>query len=139
MDHFLMPVLALIVWTFVIWAVMYQRRIPAMGKLNPDAQEFIRDPELMNQLPARVRWAADNYNHLHEQPTIFYVLMLVLFVTGQENPINLYLAWGYVAIRALHSLVQITSNRVLLRFAIFALSSVVLMLLTARAVTGLIA
>ena len=138
MNHFLMPVLALIVWTFVIWALMYKRRIPAMGKVSADAQDFIRQPDLMNQLPGPARWAADNYNHLHEQPTVFYALALVMFVTQQTGAANLYLAGTDVALRVIHSLVQVTSNRVLVRFSGFALSSVVLMILTARAVLGLL-
>ena len=134
-----MPVLALIVWTFAVWTLMYWRRIPAMTAVSRDTQEFIRRPDLMSQLPARVRWAADNYNHLHEQPTVFYALALVLFVTGQTNPINLYLAWGYVALRVVHSFVQVTANRVLLRFGLFGTSSLILMALAARAVAGLLA
>ena len=121
MDQFLTPVLALILWTFVMWVWMYSRRIPAMNAITKNTQRFIDEPELKDQIPAKAKWAADNYNHLHEQPVIFYALMFYLFLTAQTDPLNLYLAWGYVIIRVLHSLVQVTSNKVMMRFPLFAL------------------
>ena len=134
---FLTPVLALIVWTFVMWFVMYWRRIPAMTAITKDTQEFIRDPKLMDKIPARVRWAADNYNHLHEQPVVFYALVFYLFLTQQTDPVNLALAWSYVAIRVIHSLIQITINAVLVRFSVFVLGSLVLIALVVRALLNL--
>ena len=129
MEHFLTPVLALILWTFVMWTVMYMRRIPAMSAITKDTQRFIDEPELKDQIPAKVRWAADNYNHLHEQPVIFYALMFYLFATGVQGGFMLYLAWAYVAIRVVHSVVQITSNRVIARFGLFAIGSIVLIIM----------
>ncbi len=137
MDHFLTPVLALILWTFVMWAWMYKRRIPAMRAITNNIQDFIEDPKLGEKIPAKARWAADNYNHLHEQPVIFYALMFYLFLTSQTDPLNLYLAWGYVGIRVVHSLVQVTSNKVMVRFSLFALGSVVLIAMGVRALLGL--
>lgn len=136
MSHFLLPTITLVLWTFVVWTVLYVRRLPAMTSMRKDAQDFIREPELMQQLPDRARWAADNYNHLHEQPTLFYAVTIVLFVTGQTNTLNLTLAWIYVVLRVVHSLVQVTTNRVLVRFGLFAVGSVVLFLLALRAFLG---
>lgn len=138
MNAFLTPVLALIVWTHVLWALMYKRRIPAMKRLHRDAQQFIREPDLMNQLPAPARWAADNYNHLHEQPVLFYALLGYLFLTQQTGSLNLGLAWGYVALRVAHSLVQVSNNHVLTRFGLFAMASLCLFALTLSAVVGLL-
>ena len=126
MTHFLLPVMALVLWTFVIAGVMYRRRIPAMQAVSGDAQDFIRRPDLIQTLPAEARWAADNYNHLHEQPTIFYAVMLVAHLSGQASTLDLALGWGYVALRVVHSLVQVTSNRVIVRFSVFAAGSIVL-------------
>lgn len=137
MDHFLTPVLALIIWTFVMWAVMYTRRIPAMNAITKRTQDFIDDPKLGEKLPAKVRWAADNYNHLHEQPVIFYALMFYLFAMGQTDTLNIYMAWGYVVLRVMHSLVQVTSNNVLLRFGLFAISSIFLIIMALRAAAQL--
>ena len=80
--EFLHPVLALIVWTLVMWLWMYATRIPAMQKaqINPDDA---RHPGTYgDKLPANVRSVADNYNHLHEQPTVFYALMFFAALTG---------------------------------------------------------
>lgn len=133
MERFLMPVLALIIWTFVMWCVMYWRRIPAMNALSKRTQDFIDDPKLGEQLPAPARWAADNYNHLHEQPTIFYAIMFYLALTAQTGDFYLYCAWAYVVLRVVHSLVQVTSNAVLVRFGLFAISSIVLIIMSLRA------
>ena len=129
MEHFLTPVLALILWTFVMWAVMYARRIPAMQAISKNTQDFIDNPKLGEQMPAKARWAADNYNHLHEQPVIFYALMFYLYAMGERAEWLLIAAWIYVIIRVVHSLVQITSNKVMIRFALFALSSIVLIVM----------
>ena len=89
--------------------------------------------EQMNQLPASVRWKADNYNHLMEQPTIFYALALALAMLGQGEGLNLVLAWSYVGLRVVHSLWQALFNVIEVRFVLFVLSSLVLVGLTLSA------
>ncbi len=125
----LAPVMALVVWTMVMWAWMYATRIPAIRaarmRLDPNAPRG----EQMSQLPPQVRWKADNYNHLFEQPTIFYATALVLALVGQGGGVNATLASVYVALRVVHSLVQALSNIILRRFAVFFLSSLVLLAL----------
>ncbi|NNE56757.1 MAG: MAPEG family protein [Hellea sp.] len=133
MQHFLTPVLALILWTFVIWIWMYKRRIPAMLAITKNTQDFIDNPALGEQLPAKAKWAADNYNHLHEQPVIFYALMFYLHAVELTPDWMLYLACAYVGIRILHSLVQVTSNKVNARFGLFALGSIILMVMATYA------
>ena len=139
MDNFLTPVLALIVWTFIMWAWMYKRRIPAMMGMTKNIQDFIDNPKLKDDIPAKARWAADNYNHLHEQPVIFYALMFYLYLSKLTPDGLLYMAWAYVAIRVIHSLVQVTSNKVKARFSLFAMGSLVLIGMTAFAVYDLFA
>ena len=78
----------------------------------------------------RASWVADNYNHLMEQPTLFYAVALTLGFTGWGNGANAIIAWAFVALRVIHSLVQILSNRVIVRFVIFMLSSLCLVALT---------
>jgi len=138
MGNFLTPVLALILWTFVMWAVMYARRIPAMNAITKNTQRFIDEPELKDQIPAKVRWAADNYNHLHEQPVVFYALMFYLHLEELTPSWILYLAWAYVIIRVVHSLVQITSNKVIARFSLFVLGSICLLVMAIYAATQLV-
>ncbi len=137
MHEFLTPVLVLILWTFVMWALMYKRRIPAMNAIHKNPQKFIEDPTLWGKMPKNATNAADNYNHLHEQPVIFYALMFYLSLTAQGDHLYAMLAWGYVALRVIHSLVQVTSNKVMARFSIFALASVVLIVMALRAAVHL--
>jgi len=133
----LTPMLALIVWTFVMWFWMYATRIPAMRIAGIDPARIKRKDEL-DALPVSVKQIADNYNHLHEQPTLFYALALYCQVAGTADPLNVGLAWGYVALRIAHSLIQCTVNFVPLRFVVFAASSLVLMAITARNVLALL-
>lgn len=131
----LQPVIALAIWTMVMWAWMYATRIPAMTRMKVDPDRLVRDPDasLDRQLPAEVQWKAHNYNHLHEAPTVFYAVALTLALVGQGDGINALLAWIYVGLRIIHSLVQATANKVMVRFVLFALSSVVLIALIAEA------
>ena len=130
--EFLVPVLALVAWTLVMWAWMYATRIPAMQKAGIDPQEAATSDALAQRLPPEVRWVADNYNHLHEQPTIFYALMFLAALTGGNDRTALALAWTYVLLRVVHSLVQATVNRIVVRFAVFMLASLVLVAFTVR-------
>jgi hypothetical protein len=132
------PVLALILWTFVIWFWMYATRIPAMRVAGLDPAKLKRKDEL-DVLPIKVKQIADNYNHLHEQPTVFYALAIYSHLVGVIDPLNIGLAWGYVGLRILHSLIQCTSNFVPLRFVVFASSSLVLMVIATRNVIALFA
>jgi len=131
--QFLTPVLVLVAWTLVMWIWMYATRIPAMNEAGIDPQDAAYPGTWSHRLRRpSVRSVADNYNHLHEQPTIFYALMFFAALTGGGDGFALQLAWTYVILRVLHSLVQATFNRVIVRFSIFALASVILMVLTAR-------
>jgi hypothetical protein len=127
------PVVALAAWTAVIWGWMYATRIPAIigarMRLDPQAPRG----EQMASLPARVRWKADNYNHLMEQPTQFYAVALALAVLGDSSSWSLGLAWAYVALRVVHSLWQVLVNQIQFRFALFSISSLVLFGLIFRA------
>ena len=135
----LQPVVALAAWTMVMWAWMYATRLPAMTALKVDPDSLARDPEakLDRLLPPQVQWKAHNYNHLHEAPTLFYAVAVVLAIVGQGDGLNAMLGWVYVALRVIHSLVQATVNKVVLRFAVFVASSLVLAALIARAAIAL--
>jgi hypothetical protein len=129
----LLPILTLIAWTMIMWVWMYATRLPAMQSAKIDPQDAVR-PGTLDVLPPKVRQIADNYNHLHEQPTLFYALALTAHVGNWGDGLAIYLAWGYVGLRVLHSLVQATVNLVVLRFAVFALASLVLMALCATTI-----
>jgi hypothetical protein len=130
------PVLALVAWTFVMWIWMYATRIPAMQRANVDVAELSRTGAKLD-LPPEVSRVADNYNHLHEQPTIFYALALAAQLAGAADATNVTLAWAYVGSRVVHSLVQATRNVIPVRFAVFTLGSVLLMILLVRTALAL--
>lgn len=129
----LAPVIALVLWSFVMWGWLYATRIPAIVKNNLVYDPYRPAEEFVAQIPARVRWKADNYNHLMEQPTLFYAVALTLALVDAGAGWSAGLAWGYFGLRVIHSLVQALINAVVLRFAIFMISSVVLLLLALRA------
>lgn len=131
----LQPVVALAAWTMVMWLWMYVTRIPAMNKAGIDGTKLVGSTgaSLRDKLPENVSWKADNYNHLHEAPTVFYAVAITLAIIGQGDGLNALLGWSYVGLRVAHSLVQATVNLVLVRFALFALSSLVLIALILHA------
>jgi hypothetical protein len=129
----LAPIIALALWTHVMWAWMYVTRIPAIQKAKLRLDPLAPRGEQMATLPARVRWKADNYNHLMEQPTVFYAVAVSLAVLGAGGGTNATLAWVYVALRVVHSLVQSLINKIEVRFGVFVLSSFVLIALTVNA------
>lgn len=129
----LAPLVTLVLWSFIMMGWLYATRIPAMvkGRIaydpNHPAEEFHA------RMPPRVRWKADNYNHLMEQPVLFYAVTLALVSLGDTSGPSAGLAWLYVALRVVHSLVQATINIVLLRFAVFIAASLTLLALSVRA------
>lgn len=127
------PVIALVLWSFVMWAWLYATRIPAIRQYKVAMDPHRPPGEFHAQLPAEVRWKADNYNNLMEQPTLFYAVVITLALLGEGNAVNLGLAWLYVALRVAHSLVQVLINVIIPRFALFMAGSIILLVLTIRA------
>lgn len=135
----LLPIIALASLTMAMWVWMYLTRIPAIFKMKMRLDKNAPRGEQMNTLPPEVRWKADNYNHLMEQPTVFYAVCLVLALCGAGSGINLTLAWIYVGIRVLHSLAQALINNIKLRFVLFLFSSLILVALIINSLKELVA
>ena len=129
----LAPLMALVLWSFVMWAWLYATRIPVIMSKGIAYDPQRPAHEFHAQLPAHVRWKADNYNNLMEQPTLFYAVVLTLAVLGAGAGLNNALAWMYVGLRIAHSLVQAIINVVPVRFAIFMAASLVLLVMSIRA------
>jgi hypothetical protein len=132
-SSLLPPVIALVLWTFVMWVWLYATRIPAIRKNRVPLDPSATKEEFNARIPAETRWKADNYNHLMEQPTLFYAVVLSLAVMQAGGAVNTGLAWAYVALRVAHSLVHATVNVIMVRFYIFMAASLVLFALTLRA------
>lgn len=135
----LQPVVVLVAWTLLMLLWMLATRMPAMRKAGIDLGRLVgsKGSDADGVLPAQTQWKAHNYNHLMEQPTLFYAIAIVLAVIGQGRGINADLAWAYVGLRVLHSIVQATWNRVAVRFTVFGLSTVALVALTLHAAIAL--
>ncbi|MGH6949650.1 MAG: MAPEG family protein [Vitreimonas sp.] len=127
------PVVALVIWSLAMLIWLYATRIPAMARAKVRPNEATKAQ--MEALPSAN--VANNYNHLMEQPTLFYAICFALEFLGEANDINIGLAWTYVAIRVVHSLVQATVNVIVVRFLIFIAGSLVLVALTVHAVVAL--
>ena len=120
----------------LMWAWMYITRIPAMQKAEGlDVNNMVGGVggDLDKVLPNKIQWIAHNYNHLHEAPTVFYAVALVLAMTGWGDGMNATIAWAYVGLRIAHSLVQALWNRIMVRFTLFLLSSLALIALIVHA------
>lgn len=80
-----------------------------------------------------VQWAAENYNHLLEQRTQFYAIVLAVTLLEVQDRLSVRLAWTYVSLRIAHSLVHVSTNTILVCVSVLAASSLTLLGLTARA------
>lgn len=132
----LAPVVALVAWSLVmlVWTAIARRRAFAqMGISWGTIPRGSRGANLDGRAPDEAQWPSHNYNHLMEQPTIFYAIVFALVLMGFDHPINVDLAWAYVVLRVVHSLIQATVNIVIIRFVVFTLSSLCLIGLTTHA------
>ena len=119
--------------TLVIWLLMVITRIPAMSKARIDPQSAAHTRTLQGRLPDSVMQVSDNYNHFFEAPTVFYAISVAIVLLGKADWIDQACAWSFVGLRVAHSAVQVTFNRVTVRFILFALSWIVLGMTIVRA------
>jgi hypothetical protein len=129
------PAIVLVLWSLVMLAWLALTRLPAMAKAGIPLMTITgsRGVNLEGVVPDRVNWKSHNYAHLMEQPTLFYATVVILGVIGAGDGVNLQLAWGYVALRVAHSIVQATWNRVAVRFTLFSLATLALLALAVNA------
>ncbi len=133
----LAPAAVLALWTLIVLFWMTVTRIAAFSQAGIDlttAEPGARYAEVEPQLPPSVNWKSHNYTHLLEQPTVFYAVVAVLALAGQGDGVNATLAWGYVFLRIAHSLWQCLVNRIPVRFALFLMSTLLLLALAINAV-----
>jgi hypothetical protein len=120
----LFPMLALVGWTFAVLLLMAYRRVSAAQAGRVHVRDFALGETAA--VPADVAVVNRNYMNLLELPALFYAVCLTYYVTQQGDTLALGLAWTYVALRLAHSLVHLTTNRVLHRLAVFGFSNVAL-------------
>jgi hypothetical protein len=133
----LAPAAILVAWSLIMLFWMAFTRLPAASKLAPKGTPTppgLRGQDLDPQLPPHVAWKSHNYAHLMEQPTIFYAAVFILALTNAATPMLVYVAWGYTVLRIIHSIYQATINVVMVRFSIFLLATICLVILAVNAV-----
>lgn len=131
------PAAVLVLWSLIVMFWMVATRLKAFsdaGITLSTAPVGSRYADVEADMPSKVNWVSHNYSHLMEQPTIFYAVVAVLAIAGDNSEVSLGLAWGYAGLRILHSLWQILSNVIAVRVTLFTLSSLCLLGLAIRAV-----
>jgi hypothetical protein len=132
----LAPVVALVAWSILVMLWMLVTRVAEFRRLGitpttiPDGA---RGVDLEGKADPHAQWKSHNYSHLMEQPTLFYAIALTLALMNFGGGINYWLAWGYVGLRIVHSLIQCTVNVVRYRLAVFTLATLCLVGLTTHA------
>lgn len=118
--------------TAMVWLFMYVKRIRFLNSVEIEANE-LTPAKLVEISPPAVANPSDNLKNLFEMPVLFYAMALYLFLAGQVDSLHLMTAWVFVAFRAAHSAVHCTVNIVLVRFGLYALSSLALWFMVLRA------
>lgn len=121
---------------FALVVALYATRVPALIKARVRPQRITK--ETLAGLPSLARNVADNYNNLFEAPTLFFALSLILAVSGGAGAFDAICAWGYVALRLAHSIVQTTVNIIMVRFSLFVASWAVLGVMLVRSALALV-
>ena len=131
------PFVGTMLLTLVVWFYMYARRIPFIvsNKLTP---QQMTSSELARLSPAAVANPSDNLKNLFELPTIFYAVVIYLYVTQQVDGLYLGAAWVFFGFRVLHSAVHCTFNFVPLRFWLYAISALALWFMVLRVASGIL-
>ena len=125
----LKPMLAMMAWSGLIVAILLMTRMPVVIKQWGNLQFAKHSDELRPKMSEKFRYITDNYNHIFEQPTLFYAVLIYIQLAGTTNHTNISLAWAYVSLRVVHSSIHLTSNNVSWRAASFAISSLILMVI----------
>lgn len=133
----LAPAAVLVLWTLVVLFWIIPARFGAVAKIEDKTtlpnKSGLRGADFEGVLPDKANWPAHNHTHLHEQPTLFYALVMIFAIIGPTG-LDVLLAWIYVGLRIIHSLWQMLVNTIPVRFSLFLLSTMALLILAIRAV-----
>ena len=123
-DPIWMPCSVMVGLTALVWLKLYADRLGEMRLKRIDPQALSTARAAAGKLERTQ--AADNFRNLFEVPVLFYLLCVALALNGGSTPGFVAGAWGYVGLRALHSLIHVTYNRVMHRFLAYAASTLLL-------------
>ena len=99
------PLLAMLAWSGFIVAILLLTRIPVVIKQWGNLQYAKHSDELRPKMSDKFRYITDNYNHIFEQPTLFYAALIYIHLADTASQTNISLAWAYVSVRVIHSLI----------------------------------
>ena len=123
------PLLAMVLLTFLVWIHMYVIRITEVSRRSLDIETLSPfNPEVGK----RFLTSGDNFRNLFEMPVLFYVAIALALIVAVSDKFFLGLAWAFVALRWLHSIIHVSYNRILHRFVVYAASSIALFVMWAR-------
>lgn len=127
------PFLCMMLLTFLVWIVMYVRRLGYIARERIDPQLLTTTDRAAQLIPEHIGYAANNFRNLLELPVLFYALCIYLYVTATVDQLYVGLAWGFVVLRAVHSAIHCTVNRVQWRFVAYVVGSAALWIMLLRA------
>ncbi len=137
-SEIFMPFVGMLSLTFVVWVLLYVRRIGYMRQHRIDPQDLTTPEKGKALMPDSVSYPAYNLANLFELPVVFYALCLYLFVTGSVDAVYVAAAWAFFGLRVLHSIVHCTFNRVIVRFWLYAAAALALWFMLGRVVLALL-
>ncbi len=137
-SEIFLPFIGMLSLTFVVWVLLYVRRIGYMKQHRIDPQDLTTPEKGKALLAESVNYPAHNLANLFELPVIFYALCLYLYVTGSVDGVYLAVAWAFFGLRVMHSIVHCTFNRVIVRFWLYAAAALALWFMLGRVVLGLV-
>lgn len=127
----LLPLLAMVALTFLVWFYLFARRVPEIMRKKIDVRK-LQDRAEAHELLTDSAAASNNLKNLFELPVLFYVAALLSLLLMIQDPLLVWLSWSFVGFRITHSVVHCTYNDVNHRFAMYAASCLVLLLIWLR-------
>ena len=126
----LYPLLIQVGLTFLVWFRMYQVRLAEIqdNKIEPNELATRKDSRRLLQNTA----AADNFSNQFEMPVLFYVAIMLALTLMLQDPVLVFLAWMFVALRVVHTVIHTTYNNVMHRFLVYVLGSFAVMCMWIR-------
>jgi hypothetical protein len=131
------PFLSMMLLTLAVWVLMYIHRLSFLKRQGLDAQEFVTPEKITGLVSDAANATSNNFKNLFELPVLFYALCIYLEMTQQVDGLYVGLAYGFVGLRVLHSIIHCSYNLVMHRFTCYLLSSLVLWAMLVKAVTSL--
>ena len=128
----LYPMFGMIALTGVVMLMLFFSRLPTIIKNFGNLQSAKHSDELRPKLPDTKRYITDNHNHLFEQPTVFYAIVIYIYLVQHVDPLHIILAWAYFVFRVIHSIVHVTINNVSIRASVFVFSLACLLIMIVR-------